>query len=336
MSFKNLKKSLAVVIASSMAFASMSSSVVCALNEDKKLSEQELVVHQNNNQIDPRFVYLAEHNIPIMTYAAFIHNSGLDFDQMRDILDHDNSINFDYLYKLSTFMGNHWVSHKHNSISQGEVFKKLLNVVKALHMEYDNLSDIDGLMSANFVSLHDIYIFVNKGFTYEQKQSLSMQTLLKRIRPLASETYTDFFRSDFKQEGYSGYGVGADIIENNGWTFDQIDNYLKDGNPGLYGLKCIIEISNECGLEIDNVFNIFKESDVKFKDVSYLYNEIVNKRGFDCRDFVYAIDQFEGYKVKDYIKMADDAKKSGRTYLDEVEYNFEEYQKNQNKNLENK
>ncbi len=329
MSFKNLKKFLAVIVASSMAFASISSSIVSANNEEDHLSEQE-VAQQNNNQIDPRFVYLIENNIPIMTYAAFVHNSGLSFNQMRDILDHDNSINFDYLYKLSTFMGNHWVSHKHNNISQGEVFKKLLNVVKALHMEYDNLSDIDGLMSANFVSLHDLYIFVNKGFTYEQKQNLSMQTLLKRIRPFASETYTDFFRSDFKSEGYSGYGVGADIIEDTGWTLDQIDNYLKDNGPGLYGLKCIIEMANECGLEIDNVFNILKESDVKFKDVNYLYNEIVNKRGFDCRDLIDVIDQFEGYKVKDYIKMADDARKSGRTYLDEVEHNFEEHQKNQN------
>lgn len=331
----NLKKSLAVIMASSIALATISSNIVSANNEDNDLSEQQ-VVQQNNNQIDPRFVYLAEHNIQIMTYAAFIHNSGLDFDQMRDILDHDNSINFDYLYKLSTFMGNHWVSHKHNGISQGEVFKKLLNVVKALHMEYNNLSDIDGLMSANFVSLHDLYIFVNKGFTYEQKQNLSMHTLLKRIRPFASETYTDFFSSDFKSEGYSGYGVGAEIIEDTGWTLDQIDNYLKDGDPGLYGLKCIIEMANECGLEIDNVFNIFKESDVKFKDVNYLYNEIVNKRGFECRDLVDVIDQFEGYKVRDYVKMADDAKKFGRTYLEEVEHSFEESQKNQDKNLEKK
>ncbi len=334
MMWKNLKKCLAATIASGMVFASMSSSVVCALNENNKLSEQE-VAQQNINQ-DPRLVYLAERNIPIMTYAAFIHNSGLNFDQMRDILDHDNSINFDYLYKLSTFMGNHWVSHKHNNISQGEVFKKLLNVVKALHMEYNSLSDIDGLMNANFVSLHDLYIFVNKGFTYEQKQNLSMQTLLKRIRPLASETYTDFFRSDFKKEGYSGYGVCADIIEGTGWTFDQIDNYLKDIYPGLYGLKCIIEMSNECGLEIENVINIFKESDVKFQNIEYLYNKIVDKYGFDCRDLINAIEQFEGYTVKDYVKMADDAKKSGRTYLEEVEHNFEEHHKKQSENLKKK
>lgn len=330
-----LKRSLAVIIASSIAFASIFSGVVSAKNEDDDLSEQE-VVAQNNNHVDPRFVYLAERNIPIMTYAAFIHNSGLDFDQMRDILDHDNSINFDYLYRLSTFMGNHWVSHKHNGISQGEVFKRLLHVVKALHMEYDSLSDIDGLMSANFVSLHDIYIFVNKGFSEEQKQNLSMKTLLQRIRPLASETYTDFFRSDFKSEGYSGYGVCAGIIEKTDWTFDQIDNYLKDNYPGLYGLECIVNFSQSYGFKVENVVDIFKESNIKFKDIMYLYGEIVNKRGFDCRDFVDAIAMFSGYSVKEYVKIADDAKKSGRTYLDEIEYNFEEYQKNQNKNLEGK
>ena len=320
MSFKNLKKSLAVVIVSSIAFSSMASSVVCALNENNKLAEQQVV--QQNVNVDPRLVYLAERNIPIMTYAEFIHNSGLNFNQIRDILDNDNSINFDYLYKLSTFMGNHWVSHKHNNISQGEVFKKLLNVVKALHMEYDNLSDIDGLMSANFVSLHDLYIFVNKGFTYEQKQNLSLQTLLKRIRPFASETYNDFFRSDFKKEGYSGYGVAADIIENNGWTLDQIDNYLKDGNLGLYGLKCMLDISNDGGYKLDDVINIFKNSNVKFKDVSYLYDKIVKKYGFACYDFLDVIEQFKDYEYADYVKMAENAKKSGRTYFEEVEYNY--------------
>lgn len=320
MSFKNLKKSLAVVIVSSIAFSSMASSVVCALNENNKLAEQQVV--QQNVNVDPRFVYLAERNIPIMTYAAFIHNSGLNFNQMRDILDNDNSINFDYLYKLSTFMGNHWVSHKHNNISQGEVFKKLLNVVKALHMEYDNLSDIDGLMSANFVSLHDLYIFVNKGFTYEQKQNLSLQTLLKRIRPFASETYNDFFRSDFKKEGYSGYGVAADIIENNGWTLDQIDNYLKDGNLGLYGLKCMLDISNDGGYKLDDVISIFKNSNVKFKDVSYLYDKVVKEHGFACYDFLDVIEQFKDYEYADYVKMAENAKKSGRTYFEEVEYDY--------------
>lgn len=321
MTLKNFRKCLAATIASSMIFAAISSSAVSANNEDSNLSEQG-VLQQNNNQVDPRMAYLVEHNIPIMTYAAFIHNSGLDFDQMRDILDHDNSINFDYIYRLSTFMGNHWVSHKHRNISQGEVFKKLLNVVKALHMEYDNLSDIDGLMSANFVSLHDIYVFINKGFSQEQKQNLSMQTLLKRIRPFASETYTDFFRSDFKKEGYSGYGVAADIIENVGWTLDQIDNYLKDDNLGLYGLKCMLEISDDGGYKIDDVINICKNSSVKFKDISYLYDKIVKKYGFACYDFLDVIEQFKDYKYADYVKMAEDAKKSGRTYFEEVEYNY--------------
>ena len=331
MMLKNLKKCLAATIASGMVFATISSGTVSANEKEKKdyLAQQNISNEYHNlfliyafDQMRLQLEYLAQHNVSIMKYAATVHNTGLNFNQIKEILDNDNSIDFEYLYKLSTFMGNHWVSHKHKDISQGEVFKKLLNVVKALHMQYNDLGDIDGLMTFNLVSLHDLYVFVNKGFTDEEKQNLSMKMLLERISPLRSETYADFFRNDFKSEGYSGYGVCANIMERTGWNFDKIESVLEDNYPGLYGLECMTEIANDGGYKIDDVVNIFKNSNVKFKDVNHLYNQIVKKHGFACYDFLDVIDQFKDYKYADYVKMAEDAKKSGRTYFQEVEYNY--------------
>ena len=311
---KKMKKCLAATIASGMVFATIASGTVSANDKEKK----DCLVQIN---------YLSQHNISIMKCVATVHNTGLNFNQIKEILDNDDSIDFEYLYKLSTYMGSHWVSHKHKDISQGEVFKKLLSVAKALHIEYDKLSDIDGLMSANLVSLHDLYIFVNKGFTDEQKQNLSVSEMAKRLRMCATETYTDFFRNDFQSEGYSGYGVCADIMERIGWNFDKIESVLKDnssdGNKlGLHELKCIVDIATDGGYKIDDIINIFKNSSMKIIDVRWLYNKIVKQYGFACYDFLDVIDQFKDYRYADYVKMAEDAKKSGRRYFEEVEYNY--------------
>lgn len=331
MILKNFKKCLAATVASGMVFATIASGAVSANEKEKK---DYLFQHNVSNEYHNLFLmyaldqmrlqieYLDQHNVSIMKYAATVHNSGLNFNQLKEILDNDASIDFEYLYELSTFMGNHWVSHKHKDISQGEVFKKLLNVVKALHIQYNDLGDIDGLMNYNLISLHDLYVFVNKGFTDEQKKHLSVKTIAERIKTYRAETYNDFFRNDFKGEGYSGYGVCANIIERTGWNFDKIESVLKDNYPGLYGLECMTEIANDYNYKIDDVVNIFKNSNVKFKDVSYLYNKIVKQYGFACYDFLDVIDQFKDYKYADYVKMAEDAKKSGRTYFEEVEYNY--------------
>lgn len=326
MSFKNLKKSLAVVIASSMAFASISSGIVSAHNKKNHLPLQESE-NQNNFQVNPQLVYLAEHNISTMSYMAFINNSGLNFNQMREILDNDNSLNFEYLYELSILMGNRWISHKHEGVPQGEVFLKLLNVVKALHVKVEELESFDGFLTCNNISLYDVFIFVNKGFSEEQKKELSISMLLKYTNKFAAETYNDFWSNNFQRDGYSGYDICANILELSGWNFNQIEKYLGDKYSGLQGLECIVEFSCKYGFKTENVVEIFKDSDIAFKDIKYLYNEIVIKRGFDCRDFVDSVNEFEGYSVRDYVRMADDAKKSGRKLLDEVKHDFEEYEK---------
>lgn len=61
---------------------------------------------------------------------------------------------------------------------------------------------------------------------------------------------------------------------------------------------------------------------MKFIDVRWLYDKIVKQHGFACYDFLDVIEQFKDYKYADYVKMAEDAKKSGRTYFHEVEYNY--------------
>lgn len=336
MKLKILKKCLAATIASGMVFATIASSTVSADEEEKKnyLAQHNVANNYHNlfliyalDQMISQIEYLNQHNVSIGKYAATVHNSGLNFNQIKDILDNDNSIDFEYLYKLSTFMGSHWVSNKHKDISQGEVFKKLLNVVKALHIGYDKLEDIDGLMKCNLVSLHDLYVFVNKGFTDEQKVNLSVSELAKRIHMCAVETFNDFWSSDFKSEGYSGYGVCANIMESTGWNFDKIESSLKnnsskDNNLGLYELECIVEISNDGGYKIEDVINIFKNSSMKFINCRSLYNQIVKKHGFACYDFLDVIEQFKDYKYWDYVKMAEDAKKSGRTFFNEVQYNY--------------
>lgn len=336
MMLKNLKKCLAATIASGMIFATISSGTVSANDKEKK---DYLAQHNVSNEYHNLFLiyaldqmvlqleYLAQHNVSIMKYAATVHNTGLNFNQIKDILDNDDSIDFEYVYKLSTFMGNYWVAHKHKDISQGEVFKKLLNVAKALHIKYDKLEDIDGLMSANLISLRDLHVFVNKGFTAEQKESLSVSELAKRLFMCAKETYTDFFRDDFQSEGYSGYGVCANMMERTGWNFDRIESVLKDNssqgnNLSLHELKCIVDIATDGGYKIDDVINIFKNSSMKFIDVRWLYDKIVKQHGFACYDFLDVIEQFKDYKYADYVKMAEDAKKSGRTYFHEVEYNY--------------
>ena len=336
MNLNNFKKCLAATVASGMVFATIASGAVSANEKEKK---DYLFQHNVSNEYHNLFLmyaldqmrlqieYLDQHNVSIMKYAATVHNSGLNFNQLKEILDNDASIDFEYLYELSTFMGNHWVSHKHKDISQGEVFKKLLNVVKALHIQYNDLGDIDGLMNYNLISLHDLYVFVNKGFTDEQKKHLSVKTIAERIKTYRAETYTDFFRNDFKGEGYSGYGVCANIIERTGWNFDKIERCLKDNssqgnNLGLYELECMVEISNDSGYKVEDIINVFKNSSMKFIDCRSLYNQIVKKYGFAYYDFLDVIDQFKDYKYWDYIKMAEDAKKSERTFFDEVQYNY--------------
>ena len=116
----------------------------------------------------------------------------------------------------------------------------------------------------------------------------------------------------------------------------KIEKYLGDRYSGLQGLECIVEFSNRYGFNTENVVEIFKESDIAIKDVKYLYNEIVVKRGFDCRDFVDSVNEFEGYSARDYVRMADDAKKSGRKLLDEVKHDFEEYEKKHINSSKNK
>lgn len=336
MMLKKMKKCLAATIASGMIFATISSSTVSAGEKEKK---EYLAQHNVSNEYHNLFLiyafdqmrlqieYLAQNNVSIVKYAATVHNTGLNFNQIKDILDNDDSINFEYLYKLSTFMGNHWVSNKHKDISQGEVFKKLLNVTKALHIKYDKLEDIDGLMSANLVSLHDLDVFVKKGFTDEQKKNLSVSEMAKRLSMCASETFNDFWNSDFQSKGYSGYGVCANIMESTGWNFDKIERCLKDNssqgnNLGLYELECMVEISNDSGYKVEDIINVFKNSSMKFIDCRSLYNQIVKKYGFAYYDFLDVIDQFKDYKYWDYIKMAEDAKKSERTFFDEVQYNY--------------
>lgn len=335
MSFKILKKFLTIVIAISMTFVSISAGIVSAHNKKNYLPLQESE-NQNNLQVNPRLVYLAEHNIAIMSYMAFINNSGLNFNQMREILDNDNSLNFEYLYELSILMGNRWISYKHEGVPQGDVFLKLLNVVKALHIKVDELESFDGFLTCNNISLYDVFIFVNKGFSEDQKKELSIPMLLKYTSKFAAETCNDFWSMNFQREGYSGYDICANILELSGWNFNKIEKYLGDRYSGLQGLECIVEFSNRYGFNTENVVEIFKESDIAIKDVKYLYNEIVVKRGFDCRDFVDSVNEFEGYSARDYVRMADDAKKSGRKLLDEVKHDCEEYEKKHINSSKNK
>jgi hypothetical protein len=328
MSFRNLKRCLAAIVTSGMVFATVSSNVLAGTGDGERPSDQ-VVVPQGGVNLDPRIMYLSAHNISPFQYVAFVHNSGLGFEQMVDILDHDNSVDFSYLYELSTHMGNHWVSHKHQDIAQGAVFKKLLSVAKAVHLERQNIKDIEGFMNVYSISLRDLHIFVSRGFSDEQKKDLSLKDLGKLVSSLAKESTSDFFKSWFKVEGYSSYGVCSAIMESTGWTFDKFKEYLGDKLCGIHGLKCALDFSAKHGLSLTNVVDAFKRNpDIGFDDVEYLYNRVVVKGGFSCSDFVEAVDQFEGYDTKDFIAMIDSAKKSGRTYFEEFVHNFEEYEKN--------
>ena len=330
MNLKNIRKFLAVSLIGSMFLTGAGS--LCASASDKKanIPLNQPGLHQNyqENQENQENVYLQNHNIEKSKYDEFLSLSGLNFDEMKNILEKYQDINFDYIYKLSPITKSYWAHYKQLSLTRREIFLQALDVSRALHLECSEADYLEKFLKFNFISLRDVEIFVKKGFSQEQKQNLSMKDLAGQISKVAEETYTDFFRSDFRATGYSAYGACSDLIKRTGWTFDEIFDCL--GNkPGILGLECLARRCQQDGkLNFSEVVQTFKDNKlIKINDACYLCRKIVDKRGLAFRDLLNAIDIFEGYTVSEYVDIAERAKESGRTYWNEIEFEYEEAQK---------
>ena len=319
MKLKNFRKFLTLATIGSMLLTGAGSLCVSAGNGDENLASN--VAPQQENQEN---VYLQNHGIEKEEYDEFLALSGLNFDETKNILETYQDINFKYIYELSKITKNYWAHYKQTSLSKREIFFQALDVARALHIECDNVHYLEKLLEFNLISLHDVDIFVRKGFSKDQKKALSVEDLAKRVSKIAAKTHTDFFRNDFKSTGYSAYGICSNIIELSGWTFDKIDDCLKGMWGGISGLERIaICCKEDKNLDFSDVVETFKScASIKMDDVCYLYREIVEKRGFGFGDLVKVVDEFEGFTLKNLVDAAESAKKSGRTFSEEFEHKY--------------
>ena len=320
MNSKKIKKIAALSVAGSLLIGGIGSFGTSASSKQANIPLEQPGLQQNN-QGNQENVYLQNHNIERSKYDEFLSLSGLNFDEMKNILEEYSGVNFDYIYKLSAITKNYWAHYKQLSLTRREIFLQALDVARALHLKCFEVDYLGKLLEANLISLRDVDIFVRKGFSEGQKKNLTVKDLAGQISKVAGETYTDFFRDDFKSKGYFAYGVCANLIELSGWTFDEIFNCLGN-NSGIQGLECIARRCQQDGkLDFSEVVETFKDNMlIKINDACYLCKEIVDKRGLAFRDLLNAIDVFEGYTVSEYVDMAERAKESGRTYLDEIEF----------------
>lgn len=326
MNLKTIRKFLAVSLIGSMFLTGAGSLCSSASDKEANIPLAQLGLQQNDqeNQENQEDVYLQNHNIEKLKYDEFLSLSGLNFDEMKNILEKYQDINFDYIYKLSAITKNYWAHYKQVSLTRREIFFQALDVSRALHLECSEADYLEKLLECNLISLRDVEIFVKKGFSEEQKKNLSMKDLAGQISKVAGETYTDFFRSDFRAKGYFAYGVCSDLIKRTGWTFDMIKNCLGN-NLGIQGLELISKCCEEDkSLDFSEVVEKFKNYDgIKMNDVCYLYREIVSKRGFSFKDLVKVADSSEGFELKDFVDLAESAKESKRTFLEEFKHQYE-------------
>ncbi len=323
MNSKKIKKIAALSVAGSLLIGGIGSFGASASSKQANINLEQSGLQQNN-QGNQENVYLQNHNIERSKYDEFLSLSGLNFDEMKNILEKYPDVNFDYIYKLSSITKNYWAHYKQLSLTRREIFLQALDIARALHLKCSEADYLGKLLEANLISLRDVDIFVRKGFSEEQKKNLTMKDLAGQISKVAGETYTDFFRGDFRSKGYSAYSICADLIELSGWTFDEIFNCLGN-NLGILGLELISKCCEEDkGLDFSDVVEKFKNYDgIKMNDVCYLYREIVSKRGFSFKDLVKVVDSSEGFELKDFVDLAKNAVKSKRTFLEEFEHQYE-------------
>ena len=322
MNMKSVRKFLAVSLMGSMFFAGAGSLCASASNKEANIPIEKTGLQQNDQE-DQESLYLQNNNIEKSKYDEFLVLSELNFDEMKNILETHKDINFDYIYKLSAITKNYWAHYKQMSLTKREIFLQALYVAEALHLECLEVDHLEKLLEVNTISLHDMDVFIRKGFSEEQKKNLSVRDLACWILKVAAEAYTDFFRDDFKAKGYSSYGVCACLMERTGWTFDQITNFLEN-KTGIHGLELIAKCCEEDkNLNFSEVVEQFKNYDsIKIDDVCYLYREIVSKRGLSFKDLAEVVKLSEGFKLRDFVDLAESAKKSGRTFLEEFDHKY--------------
>ena len=335
MNSKKIKKIAALSVAGSLLIGGAGS--ICASASDKKAHiNLEQPGLQQNDQGNQENAYLQSHGIERAKYDEFLSLSGLNFDEMKNILEEYPDVDFDYVYKLSPITENYWAHYKQLSLTRREIFLQALDVVRTLHAKSSEVGCLKELLKYNFISLRDVDVFVRKGFSEEQKKNLTMQDFAGQISKVAAQTYNDFFRDDFKSTGYFAYGVCADLIEISGWTFDEIFDCL--GNkPGILGLECLARRCQQDGKldRFPDVVDIFKDQNsIKINDACYLCKEIVDKRGLAFGDLVNAFNEFDGWTVSACVKIADRAKESGRTYLDEIKFEYEHKESQEYKEIQ--